>query len=102
MLLHFPTFAVWSSADRQIPTGRNETTPLAQLPVMRDTVEEIEAVMQVLRHFAFSVEESFINDQTITDDLVHRIACGKIESVGFCIDAILALKVSDCQQSPLL
>lgn len=80
------------SRKRPIPTGRDETTPLAELPVMRDTLEEIGAVMTVLRHFTKSIEDSFIADDTISSQLVHRIACGKIESVNFCIDAILELK----------
>jgi len=80
------------SEKRLIPTGRDQKTPLSELPVMRDTLEELKAVMCVFRHFTKSVEDSFISDPTITDELVHRIACGKIEAVGFCIDAILALK----------
>lgn len=48
--------------------------------------------MTVLRHFTHSVEQRFISDETITNDLVHLIACGKTEAVGFCIDAIRALK----------
>ena len=80
------------SDNRLIPTGRDQTTPLSQLPVMRDTLADILGVMLVLRHFTKSVEDAFIGDTTINDDLVHRIACGKIEAVGFCIDAILALK----------
>lgn len=35
------------SGDRLIPTGRDEFTPLGQLPVMRDTLDGIDASMVV-------------------------------------------------------
>ena len=64
------------SAKRLIPTGRNETTPLAHIPVMRDTLEEIQAVMCVMRHFTKSVEDSFIT--------VRNHPCALRFSANFC------------------
>jgi acyl-CoA oxidase len=48
--------------NRLIPTGRDQTTPLSQLPVMRDTMASILGVMLVMRHFTKSVEDA-VRDQ---------------------------------------
>ena len=77
---------------REIPTGKASFTPLSDIPVMNDTLDGIDASMCVFRHFVRSNEESFMGDDSISTDLVNRIACGKVEIVGYCIDAILALK----------
>ena len=78
---------------RPIPTGVSETTPLSDLPCMRDLRDEIDASMLVFRHFTRANEESFMRDKDIGVGLVDRIACGKIEIVGYAIDAIMRLKM---------
>eukprot|EP00041_Stephanoeca_diplocostata_P001427 m.19969 g.19969 ORF g.19969 m.19969 type:complete len:594 (-) comp11997_c0_seq2:318-2099(-) len=87
----FDEVAQYSKA-RLIPTGRDLTTPLAELPVMRDTLDGIDASMAVFRHYVRASEESFMSCKTITNELVNQIASGKIEVVGYCIDAVLSLK----------
>lgn len=39
--------------------------------------------MQVFRHYVRASEESFMNCSSITNELVNKIACGKIEVVGY-------------------
>lgn len=82
------------SLTRNIPTAANgKTTPLADLPCMKDLQDELDASMLVFRHFTRANEESFMQDKDISEKLVDRIASGKIEIVGYCIDAINRLKI---------
>ena len=80
------------ASEREIPTGKDIFRPLSEIPVMHDTLDSIDASMCVFRHFVRANEESFMRDTSISADLVNRIACGKVEIVGYCIDAILTLK----------
>jgi hypothetical protein len=69
-----------------------QTVPLADLPCMRDALAQVRGVRTVFECYVQRLEKSFMTDKDISPQLVHRIACAKILSVEFVIDAIKALK----------
>eukprot|EP00211_Chloroparvula_japonica_P001122 CAMPEP_0119119178 /NCGR_PEP_ID=MMETSP1310-20130426/780_1 /TAXON_ID=464262 /ORGANISM="Genus nov. species nov., Strain RCC2339" /LENGTH=592 /DNA_ID=CAMNT_0007108597 /DNA_START=277 /DNA_END=2055 /DNA_ORIENTATION=+ len=76
---------------RPIPTGRNETTPLAEMPFFADSIDEVRMIAGMFRHYTDYIQDRFMTER-IGDDLVHEIACAKSEVAGFCIDTCERLK----------
>lgn len=80
------------AAQRPIPTGRNQTTPLSELPCMRDLLADLRSFCVVFRQYVLRLENSFMKDTEISAALVHRIACAKVLCIEFAIRSVTALK----------
>ena len=78
--------------DRLIPTGRDEKTPLSSLPVMRDLLNYYRSLTKVFEQYIILLENEFMSAPTLENQLVDKIACAKIETIAFAINAIHALK----------
>ena len=78
---------------RLIPTGKDSSIPLSDLPVMRDTLGRIQSRFFELTDFLVVLEDRFLSEKDISDDLVHHIACAKIECIRFALEAYYALKL---------
>merc|ERR1712156_394449 len=90
--------------NRMIPSGKDTTIKLADMPFMRDELERITDCLYVYKTFGILNEERFIHskDGNISKKTVEYIACGKTEIVEFCIEKIHSLKLkvgSYCLQS---
>lgn len=81
------------SDERQIPVGRDKSVPLSELPIMRDNLESIRMTRLVMEEYVGVLEKRFMTVDQIGADLVHQIACGKVECIGFAIDSVQRLKI---------
>ena len=69
--------------NRMIPSGKDTTVKLADMPFMRDELERITDCLYVYKTFGILNEERFIHskDGNISKKTVEYIACGKTEIV---------------------
>jgi len=77
---------------REIPVGKDTTKALNDMPFFRDVILETKAILRVFTEFSLKLERDFVTAPIVTEDLVHRIACAKIEITNFCIDSIQRIK----------
>jgi len=77
---------------RMIPTGKDQTTPLSELPVMRDLLDRYRSLTKVFEQYSILLENEFMSTPTLSAELVDKIACAKIEAIAFAINAMYALK----------
>ena len=78
---------------RNIPTGKDSHLSLAELPVMRDLLSSIESRHSQLSKFLSILELKYLNNVEIDSNLVHLIACAKIECIRFGLSSYFALKM---------
>lgn len=77
---------------REVPTGKDKTTPLPKLPIIRDMLDEADRVKFVLAVYSNAIFDKFSKADQIQGKMVDQIACAKILNVGFAIDMSLKLK----------
>lgn len=97
--------------NRQIPTGKNESVALSDLPVMRDTIARIQSRWHELSAFVEKLEKVklgkrflslfwlmfvcrklFSTQKEIDEKLVDQIACAKIECIRFSLESFFDIK----------
>jgi len=80
------------ASNRLIPTGKDSSLPLSKLPVMRDTLIRIRDRWDELTSFLEILEQKFLSEKEISSELVHLIACAKIECIRFGLNSYFELK----------
>eukprot|EP01130_Rhizamoeba_saxonica_P005386 TRINITY_DN2154_c0_g1_i1.p1 TRINITY_DN2154_c0_g1~~TRINITY_DN2154_c0_g1_i1.p1 ORF type:complete len:587 (-),score=107.44 TRINITY_DN2154_c0_g1_i1:54-1736(-) len=80
------------TSTRLLPTGRNKSKAMSEMPFIRDKLEEVKAMINFYTKYVIEIEHQYQTIETISNELVHRIACAKIEIVGYCITTIEMLK----------
>ncbi len=71
------------ASKRLIPIGKEESIPLSELPVMRDTISRIRNRWNQLSKFVQILEQKYGENDEISDRLVDAISCAKIECIRF-------------------
>lgn len=80
--------------DRNLPTGKDQVTPLAKLPAMKSVLDDADNIQYALMTYSEWIANLFCNakDSEINAVLVDRIACAKILNMSFAIDMAMKLK----------
>lgn len=78
--------------ERRMPAGKDKWSPLIDMPFMRDQLMEKKDVRHVLHRYVQILEKDFASTPSISNALVHKIACAKILCVEFAINAVQELK----------